>query len=386
MSPPMDTGSILFPEEPMKRVLVAPIPVTPTKPLSPSHLKGILWVDILLKATSRVAEVDCHYSWLVAHASEQTVGFWDYLDRCHGDVVFEDMTEEQIGDLYVRYHRDEHRPTARALAPYLAACEQGDWLHPVSRRLGEIWSSQFRALGVQQLLQRPRSPALCVDELVDRLRQADLCLDQRSQGGSVYLDVTDEGIPLRQIVTSDGRCNYLINFLRELVQLAPKYDQVILVHDEGLDADYFLLQRILARLGIDARREPITRVPIEGVVQSARYGGWLGYTASALIARQHSLRIEDICFQLGIRLYLVGILGRSRKLSFCFSELERCLKRASQLLVAASGRDGAADIDGFLRRCMVGGTYVDPYRVTSSLISRRSGAPVPAGGHIGWYI
>jgi hypothetical protein len=35
---------------------------------------------------------------------------------------------------------------------------------------------------------------------------------------------------------------------------------------------------------------------------------------------------------------------------------------------------------------LVGGTYVDPYRVTSSLISRRSGAPVSAGGQSGWYI
>jgi hypothetical protein len=373
-------------KDPMKTILVAPIPITPTKPLSPSHLKGILWVDILLKASSKLADVTCHYSWLIAHASEQTVGFWEFLDRCHGDIEFQDLTEEQIGELYVRYHNEGKRPSIQAISPYVAASERGDWLHPASRRLNEIWSSQFNIFGVQQFLRQSRSPALGIDDVIDRLAAAGLCLDQRSQGGSVYLDVTDEGIPLRQVVTSDGRRNYLISFLRELMPLALKYDHVILVHDEGLDADYFLLQRILSRLGANVCREPITRVPINGVVQSARHGGWQGNTASALIARQQALQIDDICFQLGVRFYLVGILGRSRKLSFCLSELERSLDRARRLLATASSGDNEANVESFLRTCAVGGAYVDPYRVTSSLISRRGHAPIPRGHNGGWYI
>ena len=370
----------------MKKILIAPVPITPTKPLTPSHLKGVLWVDVLLKATSRIAEVACHYSPLVALASDQTVGFWEFLDRCHADVDFAHITEEQIGEYYIRYHSEKSRPSIDAISPYLSALESGHWLHPVSRRLNEIWSSQFTAFGAQQFLQPSRPLALPVDELIDRLAEKDLCIDLRASGGALYLDLTDEGLPLRQAITREGRPNYLVSFLRELVPLVPNYDHFVLVHDEGLDADYFLLQRILSRLGADVCRIPLTRVAIDGVVQSARHGGWQGYTASALVSHSRELDIDSTSFQLGARFYLVGVLGKSRKLSFNMADLDYNIARARRLAATAPDRDCDVTVESFLKRCTIKQIYVDPFKVTSSLMSRRSGSPFPSRAEGGWYI
>src|SRR5438309_506109 len=63
------------------RVLVAPVTVTPTKPLTLSHIKGLLWVDALYKATTLVANVDYRYSLTTYNVTAQTLGFWAYLDR-----------------------------------------------------------------------------------------------------------------------------------------------------------------------------------------------------------------------------------------------------------------------------------------------------------------
>lgn len=369
----------------MKKILVAPVPITPTKPLTPSHLKGVLWVDILLKATSRIAEVACHYSPLVALASEQTVGFWEYLDRRHKHVDFTDFTEEQVGEYYIRYHAEQSRPPYDAIAPYLKAVECGHWLHPVSQRLNEIWSSQFTAFGVQQFLQPKRPAALPVDELIDQLAERELCIDLRATGGALYLDLTEEGLPLRQAITRDGRHNYLVSFLRELVPLAPNYDHIVLVYDDGLDADYFLLQRILSRFGADVRRVPLTRVPISGVVQSARQGGWQRYTASALLSHFANPDADSQIFQLGARFYFVGVLGKSRKLSFNMNEFDYNVARARRLATTSCNRRCDLPVDRFLKGCTIKQTYVDPFKVTTSLMSRR-GSPFPSHALDGWYI
>jgi hypothetical protein len=108
-------------------------------------LKGILWVDILLKATSRIAEVDCHYSGLVAHASEQTVGFWDFLDRSHGDIAFEELTEEQIGNLYVRI---TGKDSGRRLEPWRPTLQLASKTTGCTRVEGRAWQLYLATAGV----------------------------------------------------------------------------------------------------------------------------------------------------------------------------------------------------------------------------------------------
>lgn len=64
-----------------RKVLLAPVTVTPAKPLTPSHLKGLLWTDVMFRATAPLADVTYHYSPTAYHLTEQTLGFWEFLDR-----------------------------------------------------------------------------------------------------------------------------------------------------------------------------------------------------------------------------------------------------------------------------------------------------------------
>jgi len=48
------------------RILLAPIAITPTKPLTPSHVKALLWLDTLYKATARVHDVAYLYNRVTA--------------------------------------------------------------------------------------------------------------------------------------------------------------------------------------------------------------------------------------------------------------------------------------------------------------------------------
>jgi hypothetical protein len=369
-----------------RRILLAPIPVTPTKPLTPSHLKGMLAVDVMRKTTEQLAQVDCLYSNLTANGSEQTVGFWEYLDRKHGALDFTRCSEEDIGELYVRYHMESSKPTHAVLAPYLHAVENANWIHPSSARLHEIWSSHLSMLGIRDPgIARLKSNAMPLDELVQRLADNHLCVDLRAKGGALYLDATVDGLPLRQAITADGRVNYLINLLRDLVPQIPRYDHLVLIHDPELHADFSLLQKILRRLGGTADRVVTNRVAIEGTVRSARHGEWHGYTTTALASK--CLESADLSsFQLGIRLYFIAIVENDIDRSFSMDRLRHFIRRASRLLSASTSGAATASVQEFLLRCARRRPYVDPYIVTSCLLSKRHPAPILTEDNVRWYM
>ncbi|MFE2148239.1 hypothetical protein ACFXA3_42150 [Streptomyces sp. NPDC059456] len=370
---------------PRKNVLLAPVTVTPTKPLTPSHLKGLLWTDVMFRATAPLAAVTYRYSHTTYHVTEQTVGFWEYLDRTPGAADYTRLSEEEIGDLYVRYRADGQRQGADVLRPYRDAVEHGGWVHPASERMLRLWAGHYERLGMHDPgLREHQPPGLGLEEMLERLAAVGLVLDQRHCGGPVYLDLTRYGMPLRRIVTADGRPNYLACALRELLPLVPWYDEVVLLYDRELDADYQLLNRVLTRLGPTVRRVPIGRVPIDGKITSARHGGWHGHTAGALLrasAEACADTGEDAegALRLGMRLYFIATLGPGQQQSFRHDLLRHCLTVAARLLrrsaaAAASGAGGLADA---LERHRRGHTYVDPYRLACSLLGKGRPAPDP---------
>ncbi len=373
-----------------ERILLAPIPITPTKPLTPSHIKGMLWVDVMFKATSQLADVHCLYSRLTANGSEQTVGFWEYLDREHEDVDFDACDECEIGELYRRYHAEASKPPFMALVPYVRAIERG-WCHPSSLRLYDIWREQTAFLGVDNLMPPHRDPdmqrpgAMPVEALVDLLKKGELCVDMRAAGGALYLDATVDGLPLRRVIAPGGQANYLITLLRDLVPQIPHHDHIVLIHDEELNADHVLLQRILERLGAVVHRVPLCRVAVDGVVQSARFGGWRGYTASALIAHgRHAADIDQV--RLGMRLYFIATLGKDRSASIDLRHLERSTRRACALLRQTDESAAARDVEAFLREHGGRRCYVDPYQITTALLSQHKAHLGPNDGGGKWYM
>ena len=358
----------------MTTVLIAPVTVTPTKPLNPSHIKGLLWVDALYKATTLVADVDFRYSLTTYNGTVQTLGFWEFLDRQHGRDDYAAYTEEQIGELYVRYQAQPERPGYEALRPYREAVEDTGWTHPASARLVRLWAEHYAALGMHDPgLAVTQPPRLALAQLLDLLADRDLCLDLRPDGGPVYLDATRFGLPLRQIVAPDGQPNYLAGALRELAGVAASYDEVVLPHDRELTEDYVLLDRVLQALGATVSRVVVERVPIDGVVQPSRYGGWRGHTVSAL--RSALAGADEAAVRLGLRLYFIAVLGRGQQQSFRLDQLRGCVSRAGKLLGTAP-RARLGDLERFLRRSMGGHHYVDPYRLTSALLARHGRPPV----------
>ena len=361
------------------RVLLAPITITPCKPLTLSHLKGLLWTDVMYRATARLASVTYRYSHTTYHPTEQTAGFWEHLDRTLGDTDYSGMTEQEIGELYVAYRATGHRPDAASLHPYREAVEWSGWVHPATTRVLELWRAHYARLGMYDPgLTRHQPPGFSLDAMLDRLGHLGMCLDQRSYGGPVYLDATRFGLPLRTIVTADGRPNYLACALRELLPLAAEHDEVVLLYDHELDADYQLLQRALSACGPQVHRVTVGRVPIDGRVLSARHGDWRGNTAAELIDAASENHGPE-ALRLGVRLYFIATLGCGRQESYRPDLLHGCLNRAARLLSAGGPAEDpaeAADLAACVARHRRDHVYVDPYRLTTSLLARRRRGPV----------
>jgi hypothetical protein len=313
-------------------VLLAPITVTPSKPLTPSHLKGLLWTDVMYRATKLLADVDLRYSHTTYHLTEQTLGFWEFLDRTCGDTDFAVLDEEEIGALYVRQRAEQRHPVSATLRPYADAVDQHGWVHPATARVLDLWTAHYAALGMHDPgLTTHQPPELDLTSALACLTEYGMCLDQRELGGPVYLDLTRSGLPLRQIVTADGMPNYLACALRELLPLAPRYDELVLLYDRELDPDYQLLARVLAVSGTSVRRVPVGRVPIDGRIRSARHGDWHGNTAGSLLAAL-AAEHEPAAIRLGARLYFLATLGPGQKQSYRDDLLRQCVLRAQRLL------------------------------------------------------
>lgn len=359
----------------MTSVLLAPVTVTPTKPLGPSHLKGLLWTDVMFRATRVLTGTAYRYSPTTYHACEQTVGFWEYLDRTLGDTDYSGSSEEELGELYIRYRAEPRRAPFAACRPYIEAIERDGWVHPASVRTLELWTGHYRKLGMHDPgLTVHQPPGLGIDAVVDRLGALDMCLDLREYGGPIYLDATRYGLALRQIVAADGRPNYLACALRELVALAGGYDEIVLLHDSGLEADYQLLDRVLTRLGATVHLIALGRVPIGDRITSARHGDWRGHTVDALLAALGQEHSED-ALRLGLRLYFIAVLGRQAGAGFRWDVLRRSVRRAERLLTREPEHE--AELTALLERHRGDHGYVDSYRLASALLNRHGHGPGP---------
>lgn len=358
----------------MKRVLIAPITITPTKALTPSHLKALLWVDVMYRATSLAGQTAYRYSNTAWNTTVQTLGYWEFLDRTLGDIDYSGHSEAELGELYMRYQAEDERVAPAALRPYLRAVEDTGWVHPASARLLSLWAGYYRRLGMHDPgLTEVQPPPVGLEEMVSHLVARDLCLDHRPTGGPVYLDATRFGLPLRQIVTRAGQPNYLTCALRELVPLVADYDEIVLAHDRELTPDYSLLQRVLGALGGNAVRVSIDRVPIDGVIQSSRHGGWQGHTLPDLLAACPDT--DPGTLRLGIRLYFIAMLGKGQGQSLRLDLLRQAMNKARRLLTADSPRLAAA-VPGYVEQFRQDTVHIDPYRLTSALLRRHDKPPV----------
>lgn len=312
--------------------LYAPVGITPTKPLTPSHLKGVLLLDFMQRFEGQFTPGTIWHNRRPWDISLQTIRFWDYLDREHSGVDFSTMGEGDIGALYIDCHRTGGLPSADRVAAYAGRIETEGYVHAASHRILELWGEVFATLGLAQDALFHSAPfGLDQEAVLAILRAHDIVLDQRSFGGGIYLDLTDEARPLRVLMSEDGLPNYILAILRDLLASASRYDNVCLYHDANIQRDYEALARVLERLGIRCRRIGFTRVPIDGQVLSAKHGGWEQYTGARLLQRVAS-GASEAEIRLGFRLYFLHALGLRQPDSYSDAGLADCLERARRLL------------------------------------------------------
>jgi hypothetical protein len=356
-----------------RRILLAPVTVSPTKPLTPSHLKVLLSMDVLHRATATLAGVT-RLDHPLAHAgSRQVAGFWEYLDSRHPRRSFATSTEEEIGELYGEFQRAERAPYA-ALEPVTRRAAAG-LVHPVTTRLLELWKGHYRTLGLlDQALDRTGPEPMPAEELIGLLVRHDLCIDGRPLGAPVYLDATAVGLPLRMMISPDGEANYLLSTLRQIVPQLASHDHVVLAHDTEIRSDYRTICHVLTTLGARVSRIEFSRVPLDGVARPTRFGGWQGYTVRAL-SDPLVAEYGSQAFALGMRLYLLAGLGRGGSDSFSTRHLRRWVHRAGRLLGEHRPQPGLKPANGSLSVLSGRLPYVDPYRLVATLLSRDAIVP-----------
>jgi hypothetical protein len=344
--------------------LYAPVGITPTKPLTPSHLKGVLQLDFMQRFEGLFTPGTIWHNRRPWDISLQTIRFWDYLDREHSGIDFSTMGEGDIGALYIDCHRTNALPAADRVAAYASRIEAEGYVHAASHRILALWGEVFATLGLAPDALFHSVPfGLDQETVLERLLAHDIVLDQRHFGGAIYLDLTDEGRPLRLLVSEHGLSNYLLAILRDLLACAPHHDHVCLYHDANIQRDYEALARVIERLGVRCRRVAFTRVPIDGQVLSAKQGGWEQYTGARLLKRVAG-GASGAEIRLGFRLYFLHALGLREPSSYSDEGLSACLERARRMLAVyeparlttadqnALGRlikrDGSANVYGAL--------------------------------------
>ncbi|GAA3587749.1 hypothetical protein GCM10022419_082520 [Nonomuraea rosea] len=356
---------------PSGRLLLAPVTITATKPLLPTHIKGFLWMDTLYRATRPVRDLEYYWNPRAANLTGQTIQFWDYLDRHHADLDHDALPTDELGRLYVRFHASgDARPMDR-LRHYTERVEQEGWVHPSTQATTRDWKRQLDLLGVHDPgLTADRPAAASIDETVELLARRHLCVDHRRHGGPAYLDGTRWGMPLRTVIGADGHANYLLVILRDLLPRLAGGDEVLLVYDDDLAHDYALLARVLGVMGARPHRLPLGRVPIGGAVRSSRHGGWDGHSIGRL-AELCLREFDQAAYRLGMRLFFIGMLKRTSSEPFRLDLLHRALSRAGRMVREAGE---GCDLPAFLRGFATPAGWTDPYRLTDFLFARRAPA------------
>ncbi|MDP2226450.1 MAG: hypothetical protein Q8J78_03115 [Moraxellaceae bacterium] len=315
-------------------ILYAPVGITPTKPLTPSHIKGLLFFDCIQRLESlRSAGVVWHNRrpWDI---SLQTLRFWAYLDATLPGQDYSQLGEADIGQQYMQCFQSGPTPAPRELEHYIQRIESEGYVHPSSVRILGLWQHVFEWLGLNKAVLVHSEPfAESQQDVLARLAKLGLLLDQRRCGGPVFLDLTDHGHALRSLVSEHGLPNYLMAILRDVWARAAHHTEVCLYHDIGVERDYLLLERLLKLSGITARRIAFNRVAVDGKVLSARQGGWHHFTATEILQRV-AKDYSPAEIRLGFLLYFLFESGIKRPKNYSDDELAQALRKARDILLA----------------------------------------------------
>ena len=309
-----------------------PVGITPTKPLTPTHVRGLLHLDGLVRLHRRLGPARVAHNRRLWDLSQQTLQFWHWLDTHHAGTDFQGLSDDQVGHLYLQCAKSGHKvPSDELLALWRRTHDEGH-VHPASQALLKHWLPQLDHIGVDAgTLLAEHTPAATEGELLDTLASLGLLIDQRGVGGGVYVDMTFHGFGLRQIVSEDGVPNYMHGLLREAIHL-PRQGaaRMNLFCDGSVERDFMLIQRVLEGLGSRVTRISFPRVLMDGQPLSYRQDGGF-YTLSSMLERdagRHTRRE----MRLALRLLFLQMHGIKRAFDFRWDALDRACALARRVI------------------------------------------------------
>lgn len=356
-----------------------PIGITPTKPLTPTHVRGLLHIDGLVRIHRRIEPVLLAHNRRLWDLSQQTLGFWDYLDLNGADLDFCALGDVGIGAWYRRYAQSQHVPDRARYRSLLDRVRDEGYVHPASAAILRSWSAQVAGLGLDAgVLLVHRAPACEPDVLLAALQAHNMLLDQREFGGGAYLDQTALGGPLRPLLSEDGIPNYLLGLCQEIYALAQHHAHINLFFDTSVERDFMCLHRFIESLGRSCTRVIFPRVTTAGLALSYRQSD--GRLTLGTILARYAGQYSERELGLALRLYFLQQSGIRQSFDFAWAGLDAACVSAQAVLdeVDAVALADCDDDPQFWLQFKKNDGTVNLYRCLSSLLSRRMPKPQKA--------
>lgn len=308
-----------------------PIGITPTKPLTPTHVKGLLHFDALTRLHRAIEPIGVVHNRRVWDMSLQTARFWTYLDLHHGELDFDSLSEKQIGNLYVQFSRDGTEIPTATLETMIAKVESDGYVHPSARRVLQGWVSHLQRIGLDTgLLTESSELGISAQDILSKLSTLGELIDQREFGGGVLWTARAGQGATRTLISEQGLPNYVVALLRQAHDLAQGFKTVHLFYDLSVERDFMLIEDFLQAFGIQANRIGFPRMTSNGQALSFRADANV-VTLGEMIGRYEN-DYPDLCIALGLRLYFLFLSGLRKSFDFSWEGLDEALRMAQALL------------------------------------------------------
>lgn len=308
-----------------------PIGITPTKPLTPTHVKGLLHFDALTRLHRVVEPIQVVHNRRVWDLSLQTARFWTYLDRHHHQVDFSALSELQVGKLYVDFSREGTEVAIADLEAMLARIESQGYVHPSAWSVLYGWESHLRRIGLDTgILTESHALEVSTAAVLSTLSAFGELIDQRDFGGGVlWASRTGQGTT-RTLISEMGIPNYVVALLRQIHTLTQGTETVHLFYDLSVERDFMLIEDYLKSFGLRVNRIGFPRMTSNGQSLSFRAGG--GVVTLGEMMSRYDGDYSDRCIALGLRLYFLYMSGLRKSFDFSWERLDEALRMARTLL------------------------------------------------------
>ena len=316
--------------------LVYPIHISPTKPWTPNHIRHLFQADLIYKAY-HFCGFDSKYIYnrLTMDITRQVIAFESYMrNKGYSQQDYLDKDDFWLGKMYVKAHKKTGLKTnttiienrAKELELTLKKLDFYDAIIP-------HWLDYHKLLNLYEPgIDQSKKYLMSTNDLLEFLKSKDVLLDMRDMYASTYLDLTDFGLPLKQLTThSIYQNNYFVSILRTIIPMAQESSAIVFIYDQEMSYEYQLIKVLLESI-FSAKfiLFETQRVMLEGKKLSSRYGGWEPYVFPKLLNKYSTL--DKKTFNLGLKMYLLGEISYKKESNFDFTLLDRCFDRSAQYL------------------------------------------------------